>query len=59
MAKANGKASYAWLCDVGKRLPLAHTVENYEALLSCNVYDQNLAMNLLAREQWSYWANYK
>jgi len=59
MAKANGKEPSAWLCDVRECLPLAQTVENYEALLTCNVYDRNLAMNLLSREQWGCWTNYK
>jgi hypothetical protein len=32
-AKANGQEPYAWLRHVLERLPLATTVEDYEALL--------------------------
>ena len=35
-AKANGLEPYGWLCHVLARLPLAHTVEDYEALLPWN-----------------------
>lgn len=52
LVKANGKEPYARLCNVLERVPLDQAVENYEALLLCNVHVQNLATNLLAREQW-------
>ena len=32
-AKANGRELYAWLRHVLERLPLANSVEDYEALL--------------------------
>ncbi len=51
-AKANGREPYAWLCYVLERLPLAKTVDDIEALLPWNTHDQDLAMNLVAREQW-------
>lgn len=51
-AKANGREPYAWLCLVLERLPLAKTVAEIEALLPWNIHDEELAMNLLAREQW-------
>ena len=49
-AKANGKEPYAWLCYVLERLPLAQTADDYEALLPWNIHDEDLAMNLIARE---------
>nr|WP_198150048.1 IS66 family transposase [Castellaniella caeni] len=50
-AKANGREPYAWLLYVLERLPLAKSVDEIEALLPWNVHDQDLAMNLLIREQ--------
>lgn len=35
-AKANGQEPYAWLGHALERLPLATSVEDYEALLPCN-----------------------
>jgi hypothetical protein len=32
-AKANGQEPYAWLRDALERLPLASSIEDYEALL--------------------------
>ncbi len=52
-ARANGREPYAWLCYVLERLPLAKTVDDVEALLPWNTHDQDLAMNLVAREQWA------
>lgn len=51
-AKANGKEPYAWLCYVLERLPYAKTIDQAEALLPWNITDQDLAMNLLARQEW-------
>lgn len=50
-AKANGREPYAWLCYVLERLPLAKTADKFEALLPWNTTDEDLAMNLVAREQ--------
>lgn len=52
-AKACGREPYAWLCYVLERLPLAKTVDDVEALLPWNTHDQDLAMNLVAREEWA------
>ncbi len=49
-AKANGREPYAWLCYVLERLPLAKTVDEIDALLPWNTHDQDLSMNLVARE---------
>ncbi|MBV6274485.1 transposase domain-containing protein [Alcaligenaceae bacterium CGII-47] len=51
-AKACAREPYAWLCYVLERLPLAQTVDEIEALLPWNTHDQDLAMNLVAREEW-------
>lgn len=50
-ARANGRDPYAWLCHVLERLPLARTVDDIEALLPWNVRDQDLAANLVLREE--------
>lgn len=49
-AKASGREPYAWLCYVLERLPLAKTVDEIDALMPWNTHDQDLAMNLVARE---------
>lgn len=49
-ARANGREPYAWLLYVLERLPLAKDVDAIEALLPWNVHDQDLAMNLAARQ---------
>lgn len=51
-AKANGREPYAWLCYVLERLPLAKNVDEIEALMPWNTTDEDLAMNLLARQEW-------
>ncbi len=51
-AKANGHEPYAWLRFVLERLPMATTVEDFEALLPWNLHAQDLAMNLATCERW-------
>lgn len=41
-AKANGVEPYTWLCRVLRQLPLAQSVDDYEALLPWNLHPGNL-----------------
>ena len=50
-AKANDREPYAWLCYVLEKLPYAQSVEDYEALLPWNLKLEDLAGNLVARQQ--------
>lgn len=41
-AKANGVEPYTWLCRVLRQLPLAKSVDDYEALLPWNSHPRDL-----------------
>lgn len=49
-AKANGREPYTWLRKVLRELPLARTVDDYEALLPWNLHPETLALETVGAE---------